>query len=484
MRKLIGWMAAIVLGHLAMAATGRAQLADGDADPEPGAALRYRIDAPTVFVGTIESSDADGSLRLALRPDPAASAGGQRIPTEGYYLGLVQPATQYQRSLDDAKVVRVRVVEVFADGELAVEVEPDAIAELEPGSVVSLLRPHASTTALMQAAPAIAPLVDARDGKMGVDAAQSASLAEAQNRLKQIGFALHMFHDAHGSFPPAVVFGPDGKAWHSWRALLLPYLEETALAEQYSLEEPWNGPNNRKLLKKTPAVYRDPIHGDDAPEVTHFGAIVGKGTSFPAEGIKFNGKKSDLFAALGKRGAGLTRLVTMTDGTSNTVVIGSVDPGLDIAWTRPEDVEFSPKFPAPGAEGGFAAPYQSTEGRAGVFLFADGHVQTIRDDTKPDIFRILLTVSDGVPIPSDGVRTLAPSRASSRQLLAIEVDEGPEGPIARLVQDIPGSGGNSGGLAPDEDPLAIDPGEPRPTELAPRQPRVVEPRENESPDDE
>lgn len=41
----------------------------------------------------------------------------------------------------------------------------------------------------------------------------------------------------------------------SWRVHLLPYLEEKTLYEKFKLNEPWDSPANRELLKSIPAVY-------------------------------------------------------------------------------------------------------------------------------------------------------------------------------------------------------------------------------------
>src|SRR5579884_3202970 len=48
----------------------------------------------------------------------------------------------------------------------------------------------------------------------------------SRNCLKQIGWALHNYHEAYGRLPPAVVRGKDGQPLYSWRVLLLPFLEE------------------------------------------------------------------------------------------------------------------------------------------------------------------------------------------------------------------------------------------------------------------
>src|SRR5438067_2250340 len=67
----------------------------------------------------------------------------------------------------------------------------------------------------------------------------------SRNHLLQIGLALHRYYQAHGGLPPAAVQSKDGRPLYSWRVLVLPYLEEQALYEQFDLDEPWDGPHNR-----------------------------------------------------------------------------------------------------------------------------------------------------------------------------------------------------------------------------------------------
>ena len=58
---------------------------------------------------------------------------------------------------------------------------------------------------------------------------------ECANHLKQIGVALHTYHDAYGSFPPAFVADENGKPMHSWRVLLLPFLDEELIYQTIRL---------------------------------------------------------------------------------------------------------------------------------------------------------------------------------------------------------------------------------------------------------
>src|SRR5271168_5107175 len=48
---------------------------------------------------------------------------------------------------------------------------------------------------------------------------------ECKNHLKQLALAMHNYHDQYGSFPPAYIADKNGRPMHSWRVLLLPFLE-------------------------------------------------------------------------------------------------------------------------------------------------------------------------------------------------------------------------------------------------------------------
>lgn len=56
---------------------------------------------------------------------------------------------------------------------------------------------------------------------------------------------------------------------HSWRVMILPYLGERDLYLRYRLEEPWDSPNNLKLLDDMPEVFRCPEH-DTGSETSYF----------------------------------------------------------------------------------------------------------------------------------------------------------------------------------------------------------------------
>ena len=49
--------------------------------------------------------------------------------------------------------------------------------------------------------------------------------AACTNNLKQIGLALHNYHEVHGTFPGAAISDRTRKPLLSWRVALLPYLK-------------------------------------------------------------------------------------------------------------------------------------------------------------------------------------------------------------------------------------------------------------------
>jgi hypothetical protein len=103
------------------------------------------------------------------------------------------------------------------------------------------------------------------------------------HNLLELISAFERYHDDHGHYPPACVYDAQGRSMHSWRVLLLPYLDEDALFKAYDMKEPWNGPNNSKLASKVPGVYRCPAvpHMPDA--MTNYFCITGPGRWPPSD---------------------------------------------------------------------------------------------------------------------------------------------------------------------------------------------------------
>jgi hypothetical protein len=321
------------------------------------------------------------------------------------------------RQLDS--LVRIEVTDVGEKNALTAKSEAEAAQTLKPGDVVALVRPGRMTTARIKALPAVIPLLKENDPNAPASmrdslakARQAALLSRSVNNLKQIGLALHNFHAAYNSFPPAIVFGPDGKPWHSWRVSILPFLEHVQLFNQYDFTQPWDSPKNRALLDKIPSVYRDPLNGDEpgAGSVTHYAALVGEKTIFPPRGSRITVAGG---VASGDLFKGVSR-ASITDGTSNTIAVAPVDPARKIPWTKPEDLDVGEGFPGLGQPGGiFTHALDEGRGVAPV-LFMDGSVRSLAAQIDLATLRALTTRAGGEVITQD--RIVGP-RAIPRQEL-------------------------------------------------------------------
>ncbi len=209
-------------------------------------------------------------------------------------------------------------------------------------------------------------------------ARQSAQRMQDQNNLKQLALAMHNYAEANGSFPPAVLYGPDGTTPHSWRLALLPYVEQEGLYRQYNFNEPWDSPINRRVLEQAPAIFRSPSEDQRSKNSSYF-VLTGPDTIY-----------SD------KQG---TKVVEIPDGTSNTLLI--VEAQRDVPWTKPEDIDYVPSQPLPKLGGFFPGGFNAA--------FADGSVRFLYDTIDEKMLRALITKAGGEPInPEDGAPTTNP----------------------------------------------------------------------------
>lgn len=156
-----------------------------------------------------------------------------------------------------------------------------------------------------------------------IDLRESYSSLWCRNNLKTIGLALHNYHQKYDSLPPAYTADENGKPMHSWRVLLLPYLEDgesKLLFEQYDFNEPWDSQNNRKLIDQIPRDYvcpEDNNHSSSVPGRTSYVAILGTDAAW--------------------RGDKPMKLDDFQGGSSKTALLVEVADS-DIAWTEPRDL--------------------------------------------------------------------------------------------------------------------------------------------------
>jgi hypothetical protein len=170
------------------------------------------------------------------------------------------------------------------------------------------------------------------------------------------------------------VHGPDGKPLLSWRVLLLPFIEQDELYKQFHLDEPWDSPNNIRLLDRMPATYAAPGHKKALipPNHTVCHVFIGKGTAFEGP-------------------CGLRLKDDFPDGTSNTLLF--VEVGEPVPWTKPEDIVYDPAGPLPPLRGLFKDGFRACT--------ADGSRRFVRYDMPEESLRAIITRNGGEKVPVD-----------------------------------------------------------------------------------
>ncbi|MEM6331454.1 MAG: DUF1559 domain-containing protein [Planctomycetota bacterium] len=202
-------------------------------------------------------------------------------------------------------------------------------------------------------------------------APEAARRTTCSSHMKQIGYALHSYEADHGAFPPAYTVDADGNRLHSWRTLLLPYLEEQALYDIIDLTRPWDDPANAAARAVSLEFFQCPSVTLEEGHTNYLGVT--------GPGCFFDGATERTFADI-------------TDGTGTTVMLVDAPAKHAVHWMSPQDISaeevaaIGPDTPPPHP-GGFNA------------AFADGHCGFINTDTDRSILRALLTIAGGETLP-------------------------------------------------------------------------------------
>ena len=275
-------------------------------------------------------------------------------------------------------------------------------------------------------------------------AREAARRIQCANNLKQIGLAIHNYHDAMGGFPPGYLSrpGPDGDntgpAW-GWAAMLLPQVEQSPLFNAINFSLAIEAPANQTArLTKINAF----ICPSDASFVAQF-TVVDDSTSSSTLGSPIcDVASSDYVGCFGKgdvsdipgrdRGEGLffrnrsVRIAEVTDGTSQTLAVGEKSQNLARAtWTgaisnaavtitalqaegglSPEGggalvLSHTGELDGPNSKPAHADQFWSRHPGGAQFAFADGSVRFIKEKRPLAILQSLATRQGGEVISAD-----------------------------------------------------------------------------------
>ncbi len=152
---------------------------------------------------------------------------------------------------------------------------------------------------------------------------ESARCSTCAGRMCSISKGLLDYQNAHGHFPPAYSTDKDGRPLHSWRVLILPYIEEEHLYKKLRIDEPWDSPHNRAVFDShpMPRIFGCPSQcpdEEDGTKETNYVMIVGRGAI------------SD--------GPHSVQLEEIADGAANTILfVEMADSGIH--WAEPRDLK-------------------------------------------------------------------------------------------------------------------------------------------------
>jgi prepilin-type N-terminal cleavage/methylation domain-containing protein/prepilin-type processing-associated H-X9-DG protein len=273
----------------------------------------------------------------------------------------------------------------------------------------------------------------------------AAARIQCQNNLKQLGLALHNFHDTNGVFPASgwTQAGPGNPAgkFVGWRPLTLPYIEQENLQKLYDFNSNWWEGTN-------PVAAAVPVKTYQCPSVPQRMEVLSAVAHPPRPAMTFTNPiaPTDYEAIMGVQPASInphmgsnfytsgnrftvmfrnsrTKMTEVTDGTSNTIMVvecggrplvfrnRSAQSGLTndqgIGWADSEGPFSLDGAASDGSLEGCGAkcalamnkrndnePYSFHSG-GGNFLFADGHIQFIRDSVPLTTLAALCTMNAG-----------------------------------------------------------------------------------------
>ncbi|APW61988.1 DUF1559 domain-containing protein [Paludisphaera borealis] len=206
-------------------------------------------------------------------------------------------------------------------------------------------------------------------------ARDAARRAQCVNNLKQLGLAMHNYHDVNDRLPAAAIVDKDGRPLLSWRVAILPYLDSGSVYTKFHLDEPWDSSHNIALLESMPSVYACPSDRELKPGMTGYQVVVGPKTAFTPD---FK----------------LLRIADFTDGTTNTLLIG--ESRRAVPWTKPEDLPFDGALPLHGLGSQHGYHNNCFNG-----LFVNDSVRFLKNRIAPGVLDALLTRNGGEVLAPD-----------------------------------------------------------------------------------
>ncbi|TWT78075.1 hypothetical protein Pla123a_08640 [Posidoniimonas polymericola] len=196
---------------------------------------------------------------------------------------------------------------------------------------------------------------------------RAARRMRCQNQMKQITLALLNYDAAHGKLPPAYTVDDEGRPLHSWRTLILPYVEQGDLYDSIDLTKPWDDPVNAHAREAVVDAYLCPSADHEASRTT-YQVVAGAGYVFD--------------------GAKPMEFYDITDGPERTLLVVDVAADYAVEWMAPQDSTLEAVYQQ-FVEQEFNHPSGMQVG------FADGHASMLDASSTREALRSMLTIAGG-----------------------------------------------------------------------------------------
>jgi type II secretory pathway pseudopilin PulG len=199
---------------------------------------------------------------------------------------------------------------------------------------------------------------------------EAARRSQCKNNLKNIALALLTYEAEYHSLPPAYTVDADGKPLHSWRTLILPYLDQERLYSQIDLSRPWDDPANAEACASFPDAYSCPSAYERKGFTIYMANSAGNGCLRPGTGRP---------------------LSEITDESSNTLLAFEVPKDLAVHWMSPRDADEAHFL-------NFNADSELAHFKGGQAALCDGSVRFLSAALPIETRRALLSIAGGETI--------------------------------------------------------------------------------------
>jgi prepilin-type processing-associated H-X9-DG protein len=169
----------------------------------------------------------------------------------------------------------------------------------------------------------------------------------------------------HKALPPAYTVDAKGRPLHSWRTLILPFLEQERLYQTIDLSKPWNDPANAKALATAVPGLQCPV-SRERPNTTTYLAMAGpNGCFLPTQS---------------------RRLAEITDAHRSTLMVIEAGEEHAIPWMSTADADESLVLSL--------GPSTRLHHAGGMnACFVDGSVRFLKATTPDKIRQTLISIS-------------------------------------------------------------------------------------------